>query len=160
MKKKCQVFVPFALGAFLFPLIWFSPIQIVGDSMAPTFQDGEWAWTVPLFGNPEAGDCVVFESPLSNQSAVKRVIALPGETYFSRHEVVGRESAPLSVHKGIWVDVSFSTEAALNPPLPDKYFFLLGDNLEASMDSRGYGPVARKRISRRVIGNAPFSSSD
>ena len=53
----------FALGTFLLPLVWFRPLQIVGDSMAPTFRDGEWVWTAPLFGNPAVGDCVIFESP-------------------------------------------------------------------------------------------------
>jgi signal peptidase I len=155
-----HAFVFLALGTFLFPLFWFRPIQISGDSMSPTFSDGEWVWTIPLLGNPEAGDCVVFESPVSRQSAVKRVLALPGETFLSRHEVVGRDTAPLSIHKGIWANAYLSPETALHPPLPAGYFFLLGDNPEASMDSRGYGPVARERISRRVIGDTSFSLSD
>jgi signal peptidase I len=162
MKKSLlrHAFVFLALGTFLFPLFWFRPIQISGDSMSPTFSDGEWVWTIPLLGNPEAGDCVVFESPVSRQSTVKRVIALPGETFLSRHEVVGRDTAPLSIHKGIWVNASLSPETALHPPLPAGYFFLLGDNPEASVDSRGYGPVAREWISRRVIGDTSFSLSD
>src|SRR5581483_7855648 len=64
-------------------LFLLQPHQVRGESMEPTFQDGQYILTDKLsyrFHDPERGDVIVFKSP-QNESIdfIKRVVGLPGE---------------------------------------------------------------------------------
>src|SRR5438105_12984577 len=64
-------------------LFLLQPHQVRGESMQPTFQDGEYILTDKLsyrFHEPERGDVIVFKAP-QNQAVdfIKRIIGLPGE---------------------------------------------------------------------------------
>jgi signal peptidase I len=100
------------------------------------------------------GDIVIFEGPSSAETMcgtsgrfVKRVVGLPGETV---------ELSPTGLHvNGESVEAPYLDEDATGVPperwtvSPDSYF-LVGDNLRYSCDSREYGGVPKENILGRV----------
>ena len=74
-----------------------------------------------------------------NLRYVKRVIGLPGETVDLRDGMVYIDGEALSET----YTITPTDQRALAFPLivPEGAFFLMGDNREASMDSRDFGPV-------------------
>lgn len=129
---------------------WLTRVQ--GRSMAPTLTDGELVLTRPLRPAHAVGrgDLVVLDSPDEpGQQVVKRVVGLPGEsvTFESgRVRIDGRALpepyASASVFRGEYA-------------VPPGHFLVLGDNRDASSDSRSwsrpYTPRAaiRGRLVRR-----------
>lgn len=78
------------VAVFAFRAFIFEPVQVDGESMNQTLQDGERMFVEKFsywFENPSRGDIVICKYPKTykngeaeNQTFVKRVIGLPGET--------------------------------------------------------------------------------
>lgn len=130
--------------------------------------------------DPVPGDVVLFRL-IDGELAVKRVIAGPGARIAMRgpHVAIngvaleyapvapeeragisrGRHGAVVEIERGNGPDVyiSFHQEpGALGDfeerVVPAGFFFVLGSNRDASMDSRHFGPVPRERVLGKVIG--------
>src|SRR5258706_8172302 len=76
--------VVFAVGIFFFVyLLIMRPHKIKGQSMDPTFPDKEYLLTEKVsyyLHNPERGDVIVFQPPVSDQDEfIERIIGLPGD---------------------------------------------------------------------------------
>jgi signal peptidase I len=129
------------------------PQSIVeGRSMQPGLKEGQRVLISRLnymFGDPEYGDIVVFNSPapLTDEEPplIKRVIGLPGD-------VVEFRDTLLYVNEQL-IDEPYIKENCTRFQCqdrrwelgPDEYF-VMGDNRNASRDSRAFGPVARHLI--------------
>ncbi len=139
-------------------------MDVHGTSMVPTLRNGDKVLVSGLFYEPERGDIVVFkkDSYDDNKALVKRVIAVEGDVVNIDFEngivyVNGQaiEEEYLSVGTNTKIDF-------IGPQtVPKNCLFVLGDNRNASTDSRD------KRIGmvdkRVVIGKAlmviyPFDS--
>lgn len=150
--------VVFAIAIFLFIyLLVLQPHKIKGDSMQPNYPDGEFLLTDKLsyrFGKPERGDVIVFEAPgVRDEEYIKRIIGLPGERVMVRDGKVYINgnlldepyiADTLSTGGGI-----FSAEGK-EVVVPERSFFVLGDNRPASSDSRTWGFVEKQKISGKA----------
>ena len=135
--------------------LWLTRIQ--SDSMAPGLRDGQLVWTIrPRRGHrPRRGAVVAVDSQELERRIVKRIVGLPGEH--------------LRLEGGqVWVDGHLIAEPHATPStyrgtfdVPEAHYFLLGDNRDASSDSRVWrNPyVARAEIIglllRRLPPNGP-----
>lgn len=139
--------------AILLRTFIFSTSIVEGESMDPTLEDGEriiFNKIVYLVGKPARGDVVIIQHPFKNY--VKRIIALPGET-------VEMKNHELYINDEIY-DQPFITEEAKNHTgnfgplvIPEKSYFVMGDNRAISKDSRnGLGFIDEKDI----IGRSEF----
>lgn len=93
----------------------FEPVRIRGESMLPTLADGDFLAVTTRMGAVRRGVIVVIARP-DHPSAelVKRVVAVPGDL------------------------IPFpGSRATLGP---DQYW-VVGDNADASTDSRDFGPI-------------------
>jgi signal peptidase I len=109
-----------------------------------------------LSGSPERGDILVFESLPSAQlkcgivigEFVKRVIALPGETWEMRDGYVYIDGERLA-ETYVTTD---RRDQSTHPPkrVPKDMFVVMGDNRSNSCDSRVFGPIPRANITGRV----------
>lgn len=128
---------------------------VSGQSMEPSFEDGEWLLVDKLsyrFSSPDRGDVIIFDPPgTSNQPYIKRIIGLPGEYIEIRN---GR--IYISNDKGVFEYVE-NTDLPDIPPsdngsweIPEGSYFVLGDNRDNSSDSRVFGPVPEGNIIGRV----------
>lgn len=124
-----------------------APFQVVGNSMVNTLQDGELILVSRIgyyFDGPQHGDIIVFHPPNNRgEWYIKRVIGVPGDE--------------VRISKGeVYVNGELLEEEYLRPGLatclvahmsscngddtvwdvPEKKYFVLGDNRDGSTDSR------------------------
>ena len=128
---------------------WLTRVR--SHSMAPTLTDGQLVLTRSLRSAHAVGrgDLVVLDSPLDpGRLVVKRVVGLPGEKVTldaGRVSVAGRplpESyASPSMFRGEY-------------DVPPGHYFVLGDNRDASSDSRSWSRpyVPRTAMRGRLVG--------
>lgn len=153
--------VKFALIALLIvvPIRWFvaQPFIVKGASMEPTFQNGDYLIVDQLsyrFQEPERGDVIIMRYPKDpTVFFIKRVIGLPNETVelVGEHVIIRRDGdSPSLTLDQSFLDPARASEAYGTYALgPDEYF-VMGDNRDASSDSRSWGPLPKKN----VIGHA------
>lgn len=131
---------------------------VEGPSMEPSFETGQFVLVSRLhylFGEPQRGDIVVFNSPQydgqpDRPPLIKRMIGLPGEQIAIRQ---GR----------VYVnDVQLDEPYINNPDTPylrqdgewqlgADEFFVLGDNRAHSNDSGEFDAVTREHIAGQAI---------
>lgn len=116
------------------------PVYVASPSMEPSLRTGTLLVldkvTLRLRG-PRRGDVLSFRSPVGEHDLIKRVVAVPGETVEIREKVVfinGKElDEPYAVHSRAGERLEGDSIAPL--VVPDKSFFVLGDNRDVSSDS-------------------------
>jgi len=147
------------LSALLFLALHASAqvLPLVGPSMQPGLHTDERilvnALAYSLHG-PARGDVIVFHPPiLPNDSYIKRVIGLPGDTITITLNNVYVNGCQLN-EPYIAADTS-GAERNINPRAnihlgPDQYW-VMGDNRINSEDSRAFGPITRSEIVGQAI---------
>ncbi|SET57815.1 signal peptidase I [[Clostridium] polysaccharolyticum] len=127
-------------------------ISMIGDSMNPTLQDGNSIIVNKMsyrFTKPKRNDVIVFKQSGSEHSYynVKRVIGLPGETIQIKEGdiYVNGERLKEEFH---FEPISNGGLANEEIKLDAKEYFVLGDNRNASEDSRfaNIGIIIKKDI--------------
>jgi len=127
-KSEIWEFIKFSLLAIIIVIpirLWIAqPFIVSGNSMAPTFHNGDYLIIDELsyeVRKPERGEVIVFRYPKNpSQFFIKRIAGLPGETI-----------------NGII--------------LANNEYYVLGDNTSASSDSRYWGPVKSNLIVGRAL---------
>lgn len=103
-------------------------------------------------GAPEPGDIVVFD-PTTDVAIpyVKRVVAVAGETVDLRNGQLYVNGQPRDFVGAHGATTAQSPEIHYPLTVPAGEFFAMGDNREASSDSRSFGPQPDDRIIGKVI---------
>ena len=104
------------------------------------------------FGTPQPGDIVVF-NPTTDVAIpyVKRVVAIAGETVDLRGGRLYVNGQPRDFVGAHGSTTAQSPEIHYPLTVPQGQFFAMGDNREASSDSRSFGPQPDDRIIGKVI---------
>jgi len=148
--------ISFSLIAFLIvlPIRFFvaQPFIVSGASMEETFSTGEYLIVDQLsyrFEEPERGDVIIFRYPKDpSKFFIKRIIGLPGDTLTIEGNVV--EITNKAHPSGLVLDEpyvkSMSQDTTLTEELGDGEYFVMGDNRDASSDSRMWGVLSRDKI--------------
>ncbi len=141
--------------AFLIIFVMFvaQPVRNEGMGMAPTINNGDRIFFSKRIGKLNRGDIIVFHFPLDTQlSFVKRVVGLPGET------IRIDEKGNLLIN-GNQVEEPYLSPAHYRHPrrieeliIKPEHYFVMGDNRDASNDSRSWGQVPKPLIYGEYIG--------
>ena len=129
----------------------FQPFFVRGASMYPSFASGDYLLINEIgyrIGDPERGDVVVFRPPSeTKQFYIKRVIGLPGEAVkIEEGKVwVGKSDGEFTQLSEEYISPGL-TPGVAHVTLGEDEYFLLGDNRNASSDSRSWGPLTRDRL--------------
>jgi signal peptidase I len=138
-----------ALVASVFIItVLYQPVRVEGTSMQPGLRDQDRLFIEKFFfrfENINRGDVVVFHYPRDpEQSYIKRVIGLPGDTIVIRQGRVFVNDQPIDEP---YVPHRFRDTTPMSElVVPPGEYFVMGDHRSISRDSRAFGPVERSYI--------------
>lgn len=138
---------------FILLRIFITPYTITDDSMMPNLKKGDIIF-IHKTNNYAFGDIILFKSPVEPEKVLlKRVVAKAGDIVEVKNKVFYRNNTKVNFK---WNTISPDLRIfPLNYSTRDIYplikikqgtFFVLGDNLDTSMDSRAFGPVREDSI--------------
>lgn len=177
-RKKEKRGIPIFLQLVLLVVLIFilqnvmGTIYVKGSSMEPNFYHGDLLFINKLstsIGSPDYGDVVIcnMEDDFAYENIIKRVIGLPGDEI----EIVENEDDD-EIYD-LYVNGELVEEPFLGEPMmtkgdieypfevPENSYFVMGDNRNASTDSRkeAVGAIAKENLEGKVIFRLfPFSS--
>jgi len=143
--------------AIVIPVRMFiaQPFIVSGESMFPTFNDGDYLIVDEIsyrLGEPHRGDVIVFRYPLKPERFfIKRIIALPNETiaYTDGNLVATTEDGTeINLDEPY---INEYTQADFSITMTEDEYFVMGDNRNASSDSRVWGPLPEEFITGRAL---------
>lgn len=114
----------------------FEPVQVVGSSMYPTLINGEGMFTEKLtytFSEPRHGDIIICRYSNMAVDCVKRIIGMPGDTVAITNGEIYLNGTLLD-ESAYWNDVIYGDMEQVT--VPERCLFVVGDNRNASDDSR------------------------
>lgn len=133
------------------------PFIVSGESMYPTFQNGNYLIVDELTYRtraPERGEVIVFRYPNDpSRFFIKRIIGLPGETIILKGTkmTIENETHPDGFTLNEPYAASFPNMGNKTVTLGADEYFVMGDNRPASSDSRIWGPLPRNLIIGRAL---------
>lgn len=165
--------IVFLLCILMLRVFVVETIYVKGSSMEPNFQHGDWLFINKLatdFGEIEKDDIIICEMHIDNfaEKIIKRVIGVPGDEI---NIVLNSDSK--DVEYVLYINDELIEETYLAEPMkelsdlkypyivPEDSYFVMGDNRNASSDSRkpSIGAVPKEDIMGEVVVRAyPFSS--
>ena len=150
LKSTIAILMVVAAAAVLVATLWMPVLRIYGSSMVPTLSDGQIVVSVKTT-DFRPGDIAAFYH--GNKLLIKRYIAGPSEW-------VNIDEDGTVYINGVELDEPYLTEKAFGETnitlpyqVPDKRYFLMGDNRDVSIDSRNtaVGCVAADQIVGKVV---------
>ncbi len=138
------------VAVFLVRTFVAQPFLVSGSSMEPNFNNGNYLLVDEMtydFRAPERGEVIVFRYPKDpSVYFIKRVIGLPGETVSITDGVVTiTDKNQKEVLREPYI-ADPGTFSNFTETLGPNQYFVMGDNRNASFDSRSWGPVPRSDI--------------
>ena len=132
----------------------FETTKVVGDSMLPGLQDGNSLITSKInyrIWEPQRGDIVIVEAPdRYNEYYIKRIIGMPNERITIKDGKVYINSSLLDEP---YMAEGTQTNGSVDMLIESNAYFVMGDNREASHDSRSsaVGTISLSNIKGKAI---------
>jgi len=143
--------------AIVIPIRMFiaQPFVVSGDSMFPTFHDGQYLIVDDLsyiIKGAHRGDVVIFRYPNDpSRFFIKRIIGMPNETIVMKDgavSIVNKENPGGFTLNEPYIDEKFTTTSTYTTGADE--YFVMGDNRNRSSDSRSWGLVPKKLLIGRA----------
>ncbi|MEK7187995.1 MAG: signal peptidase I [Patescibacteria group bacterium] len=148
-----EVAVIALVAVFLIRSYLVQPFLVSGNSMVPTFKNGDYLLIDELsyhFRTPYRGEVTVFRYP-QNESTffIKRIIGLPGERVKIQDNVItvyNEEFPNGKIITEAYLGDNLITSGSTDVQMKVGEYFVLGDNRLFSYDSRNWGILPKRDI--------------
>ncbi len=154
-------------AVIILPIRFFvaQPFIVSGESMHPTFENGQYLIVDELtyhFEAPQRGDVIIFRYPKDpSEFFIKRIIGLPGETVHLSNDsvsVIETGGQTITLNEPYVANMGNGNDATYVVP-PGNYF-VMGDNRPESSDSRVWGMLpAQNIVGRAFLRLLPISTA-
>ncbi len=151
--KIIQTLVALSIVGIIIYLFVAAPHEVVGNSMHPTYKNGEYIVGNKLFTNIKRGDVVIYEYN-SNVDYIKRIIGLPGETIKLNNSQIYINNQPINENEYLENVPTYGGEflrEGQEITIPANEYFTMGDNRTGSYDSRNFGTIHKDRIKGKAF---------
>lgn len=150
LKSTIAVLLVVSALAVLVATLWMPVLRIYGSSMVPTLEDGQIVVTVKS-NSFKAGDIVAFYH--GNKLLIKRYVAGPADWFNIDQEGNLFINNQLLNEPYIAQKAYGETNIELPYQVPDKKYFMIGDNRSVSIDSRNtaVGCIDEEQIVGKVV---------
>ncbi len=142
--------------AIVLPIRYYliQPFFVKGESMSPNFANGDYLIVDEIsyrLESPQRGDTIIFKFPHDpSQYYIKRIIGLPNESVEIKNGKIYIDG--IWLNESQYLDYNLQTSGEAKVVLGSDEYYVLGDNRQASYDSRAWGPLKKGFI----IGKAAF----
>jgi len=146
--------------AIIIPIRYYlvQPFFVRGASMEPNFDNGQYLVINEInyrFQEPARGEVIVFKYPADpSQYYIKRIIGLPNEVVEVKdgQVIIYNQEFPQGnvLDESNYLSEEKVTLGQVHLKLGQDEYFVLGDNRQASSDSRQWGALPRDNIIGRV----------
>jgi signal peptidase I len=150
LRSTVYTLITVAAISILVATLWLPVLQIFGNSMTPTLQNGEIIFSVKT-SDLEQGDIVAFY--YNNKILIKRVICGPGD-WFNMDQDGTVYVNDVKIDEPYILEMAYGdTNIQLPFQVPDGKIFVLGDHRSTSVDSRNtaVGCVAEEQIVGKIV---------
>lgn len=155
-RQATKIFMIIATILILFSICtrpFFRIVRVTGESMYPTYQNGELQMAVrPKINELKTGMVVVFDGPdaeTKGRELVKRVEGLPGDVLVVKKGILYRNGKEVKEGLDKIEDAGILAEEYT---VPEDTVFCMGDNRNNSYDSRKFGAVEESKIRYQLTG--------
>lgn len=142
--KELIPYVVITLVVLFIRMYIVSPVRVDGNSMYPTLNNGEFLLLTKFDKNYDRFDIVVLK--YRNQKLVKRIIGLPGEHVEYKNNKLYVNGKVIEENFKLFETKDFNITELGYDVIPDNYYFVVGDNRGASLDSRKIGLIHKKNM--------------
>ena len=150
LRSTIYSLITVAAIAVLVATLWLPVLQVYGNSMTPTLQNGEIIITVKV-SEFEPGDIIAFY--YNNKILIKRVIARSGE--WVNMDADGNVYVNETLLDEPYLDEKAFGDCNIELPyqVPEGRVFVMGDHRSTSVDSRNsaVGCVAQEQIVGKIL---------
>lgn len=150
LRSTIYSLITVAAIAVLIATLWLPVLQVYGNSMTPTLQNGEIFFTVKM-SEFEPGDIISFY--YNNKILIKRVIARSGE--WVNMDADGNVYVNETLLDEPYLDEKAFGDCNIELPyqVPEGRVFVMGDHRSTSVDSRNsaVGCVAQEQIVGKIL---------
>lgn len=151
LQNFIQLFVIFIILLTLLFRFVVGVAQISGNSMDPTYRNGQTVWYNRIDRSYQAGDIVCFRIP-TGDLLVKRIIAVGGDVVDLRDGQVYVNGEKLDESAYAHGNTEEEPGEMTYPyTVPEGSYFMMGDNREESVDSRSFKAIVGAAIRGKLF---------
>jgi len=152
IKHTLEIIIASSLAIFLAVIIrvlFFQTFVVTNNSMEPTFMEGDKILVIKyprLSKNIKKLDVIIFKDELGGVNIIKRVVGIGNDKIEIKNRALHINGEMIEYTLGL-----FTNEDDLLYTVENDSFFVLGDNIKQSRDSRYFGTIKTNTVTGKVF---------